>query len=262
MPTLDLRGKIAAAEIAFYAPLTIITAILTFRYGFRRDAGWLFLFIFSLARLAGGALIVAGEMVVPTKIDLFIAAYALFPGALGLLMLSTLGFLGLAGQHSYSEYLRTTHILRVLGITCMIAMGLSIAGVLLGTHVSPKNAKIGLILRRAGAGVYGGLYVAFIAMHLYCLYERYGMKRHRRRLLYGVCVALPLLGVRVAYGILDAWSASDQFGTQPSSNKTLARFNDITGEWIFFLVMGLIMEFATAALYLLSSTILSRRHHY
>jgi predicted RND superfamily exporter protein len=45
---LDTRGKIAAAEIAFYVPIVILTMLLVFRYAFRRDAGWFFLLIFSM----------------------------------------------------------------------------------------------------------------------------------------------------------------------------------------------------------------------
>jgi hypothetical protein len=48
MPSLDVRGKIAAAQIAFYVPLGVFTLALLYRYAFRRDAGWLFLFIFAL----------------------------------------------------------------------------------------------------------------------------------------------------------------------------------------------------------------------
>lgn len=113
MPTLDTLGKIAAAQIGFYVPIAAFTIVLVFRYAFRRDAGWLFLCIFALgepftvqasvscliilaARIAGGALIVAGELVVPTKIDLFLAAYILQPAGLALLLLATIGFIGLA----------------------------------------------------------------------------------------------------------------------------------------------------------------------
>jgi len=49
MPTLDARGKIAAAQIAFYVPLAAFTLVLIHRYAFRRDAGWLFLCIFCLS---------------------------------------------------------------------------------------------------------------------------------------------------------------------------------------------------------------------
>jgi hypothetical protein len=47
MPALDNVGKIAAAQIAFYTPIAAITLFLIFRYAFRRDAGWFWLFIFS-----------------------------------------------------------------------------------------------------------------------------------------------------------------------------------------------------------------------
>lgn len=50
MPTLDATGKIAAAQIAFYTPITVITLILFFRYVFRRDGGWFWLFIFSAGK--------------------------------------------------------------------------------------------------------------------------------------------------------------------------------------------------------------------
>ena len=46
---LDERGKIAAAQLAFYAPVAGLTLYLVFRYALRRDAGWLFLALFSLS---------------------------------------------------------------------------------------------------------------------------------------------------------------------------------------------------------------------
>jgi hypothetical protein len=46
---LDERGKIAAAQLAFYVPIAGLTLYLVFRYALRRDAGWLFLALFSLS---------------------------------------------------------------------------------------------------------------------------------------------------------------------------------------------------------------------
>jgi hypothetical protein len=82
----------------------------------------------------------------------------------------------------------------------------------------------------------------------------------RQQLLVGLSLALPFLGVRVAYAILSAWSSSDLFGGQPSPNPTLAKFNPITGDWVPFLIMSLVMEYIAAVLYLLFSTVLARRH--
>lgn len=48
MPKLDNRGIIAVGTIGFYIPPVILTLFLLIRYALRRDAGWLWLFIFSL----------------------------------------------------------------------------------------------------------------------------------------------------------------------------------------------------------------------
>ncbi|KAG7099562.1 hypothetical protein E1B28_001395 [Marasmius oreades] len=262
LPPLSIRGKIAAGEVAFWVPLTIMTLVLTVRYGFRKDAGWLFLFLFSLTRIAAGALMIAIDLVSSPamKPDMFIAEITLFSAGLALLFLSAIGFLSLAGQHQYSEYRSMSRSFRGYAIVPIIALGLSIAGDLLGTHVNPE-AHIGLILRRVAAGVYGGAYLLLVILAGKCWTYQYYIKRHRRRLLAGVTFGLLFLGTRVAYGILDAWSASDQFGASLSPNPALAQFNSINGNYITYLVMGLVMEFATATTLLLSSTVIMRRHY-
>lgn len=149
----------------------------------------------------------------------------------------------------------------------------------MGSHVAPTQGHIGDILRKTSAALYGALYVVFIFVHLRCWSDRYEMRSYRRtvrntsrrdilnltlcQLLGGVLLALPVLGARVVYEILAAWSSSDLFGLQLSSNATLAMFQPITGKWILFLVLGFVCEFVVAALYMLSSTVLSRprRHH-
>lgn len=45
---LDTFGKIAAGQLGFYVPIAGLTLYLTVRYALRRDAGWLFLALFSL----------------------------------------------------------------------------------------------------------------------------------------------------------------------------------------------------------------------
>ncbi|KAG6857600.1 hypothetical protein H0H87_010168 [Tephrocybe sp. NHM501043] len=260
MPTLDTHGKIAAAEIAFYTPVAAFTIALVWRYAFRRDAGWLFLFIFSAVRIAEGALVLAGELTAQPKVDLFIAAYVLQAAGLAPLLLSTIGFLGMAGQSTYSEISRVSLIFRLTGLATLAGLGLSIAGGLLGTHVSPDKGDTGLILRRASAGVFAGAYVVLFLAHLGCWSYHFQMRSYRLKLLGGATLALPLLGVRVAYAVLSAWSASDLFGTSLSSNPILAKFNPLNGQWVAYLVMSVIMEFVVVALYLLFSTVLSRRH--
>jgi hypothetical protein len=48
---LDQRGKISIAEIVFYVPTLFLAFFLTLRHGFRREAGWIYLLIFSVGEL-------------------------------------------------------------------------------------------------------------------------------------------------------------------------------------------------------------------
>jgi len=104
MSPLDPRGKIAAAQVAFYTPVAALTAFLIFRYAFRRDAGWFWLFIFAAVRIANAALVIAGQSL--SKTNLLVAAYVLEYVGLAPLLLSSIGFIGMAGQHTYSEISR------------------------------------------------------------------------------------------------------------------------------------------------------------
>ncbi|KAJ7139739.1 hypothetical protein C8R44DRAFT_765288 [Mycena epipterygia] len=258
MPSLDTRGIISAAQLGGYVPIAALSLFLVIRYALRRDAGWLFMFIFAATRIASGAVIVAGELSKNPSPDLFLAAYILFHAGLGVLMLSTVGFLGLAGQHTYSEYLQTTKLFRAVAFFLVVAIALAVAGGLLGTHVAPTQGHAGDILRKTASVLYGVLYVVLVVLHLWCWSDRYEMRSYRRRLLGGVLLALPVLGARVAYEILAAWSSTDLFGLEPSPNPTLAMFQPITGKWILFLVLGVVCEFVVSAIYMLSSTVLAR----
>ena len=109
---LNTRGKIAAAEIGFYAPWVVVTTLLVIRYAFRRDGGWFCLLIFSLcelmtlryfflnlqihyaARITEGALVVAGQL--NGQVHLLGAAYVMQYSCLFALLFAALGFIGMA----------------------------------------------------------------------------------------------------------------------------------------------------------------------
>jgi len=257
MPALDPVGKIAAAQIAFYTPTAAITLFMIYRYAFRRDGGWFWLFIFSAVRIASGALIIAGELLLNT--NLLLVAYVLEYAALSPLLLSSLGFIGMAGQHTYSDNHRYIVILRILGVLGLVGLALSIAGGVLGspTSVSPSNAA--LPLREAAAILFAVFFVIDFFAHIGAWTYRWHLRSYRRRLLSGISAALPFLGARVAYSILATWSSSDLFGESPSNNPALAQFNPVTGNWIPYLVLGPLMEFAVTFLYMLSSIVLARK---
>jgi len=183
------------------------------------------------------------------------------------------------GQSSYSEIPRVSVILRVIGFIALAGIGISAAGGALGAPSGhPTNAHTGLILRRVSAGIFAFIYLALFLAHFGCWTYHYQMRTYRRKarffvilfhcsfnqflqLLGGLTVALPFLGVRVAYAILSAWSSTDLFGTSLSQNPVFAKFNPVqTPDWVPYLVMSVIMEYIVAVLYLLFSTVLARRH--
>jgi hypothetical protein len=59
MPHLDTRGIISAVKIVFYTPITLLTLYLVYRYAFRRDAGWLFLSIFSMGKFVNSCNVIS-----------------------------------------------------------------------------------------------------------------------------------------------------------------------------------------------------------
>ncbi|KAF8656380.1 hypothetical protein AX16_002567 [Volvariella volvacea WC 439] len=259
MPTLDTRGIIAATQIAAYVPIATVSLFFVVRYGFRRDAGWIFLSLFSLVRVTGGALIVSGQLVEPTQSNLSLAAYILQPSGLAFLLLSTIGFTGLAGYRSYSDVARLMIFFRTFGFFCLIALILNVVGGVLGSEVSPNTATVGAILRQAGACLYAAIWLLLFLLILGLWTYRYHMKRYRRWLLAGITLAQPILGARAAYAVLSAWSSTDLAGTDLSINPILARFNPYTGDWMLYLVLSFVAEVLVAIAYVISAAVIARR---
>lgn len=46
---LDSHGKLSIVELAFYVPAILFCIFNNIRYGFRREAGWIYLSIFCIS---------------------------------------------------------------------------------------------------------------------------------------------------------------------------------------------------------------------
>jgi len=256
--SLDVRGKIAAAEIGFYAPIAVLATLLIVRYAFRRDAGWFFLLIFSLSRMAGGALLVVGEST--HKAMFFGPSYIMEYSCLFALLFSTLGFIGMAGQHTYSENPRVATILRLIGLLGLIGLGLCVAGGVLGMN-KDANQVIAATLRRAGVCIYAAVFINLIPVHIGAWTYRWYLRSYRRNLLFGIFLAVPFVGARIAYAVISAFSSLDLYGTNLSSDTTLKNLNPINGQWYLYLVLGPTMEYIAVLVYMFASVVLAQRYH-
>lgn len=47
--SLDDHGKLGAAVIPFYLPFLVLSFILSWRHGFGRNTGWVYLLVFSIS---------------------------------------------------------------------------------------------------------------------------------------------------------------------------------------------------------------------
>jgi len=83
---------IAIAEICVYIPVFILTIIVVFRHGFKRQAGWIYLAIFCVVRLAGAGFKIAQTHNPTSKTDIEWAAILQSIG-LSPLLLASLGLL-------------------------------------------------------------------------------------------------------------------------------------------------------------------------
>lgn len=234
MPTLDTRGKIAGAEIGFYVPIAVITLLLIFRYVLRRDAGWLFLFAFSgseysvlqsfyilrifiLVRIAGGALVVAGQLAKTPNPMLLNAAYIMDYVGISAILLSTLGFIGMAyvthsihvtrdiltissGQHTYSENRRLIISLRFTGFFILAGVGVGAAGGAIGVSAN-ANASLATALHRAGVCIFVAAYIFIAGLHIAAWTYRWHLRSYRRS------VSSPLQCARVHQANLRAFPA-------------------------------------------------------
>lgn len=252
---LDKHGELSAAVIAFYVPVALIALFLVLRYGFRRDAGWIFLFTFSIVRIVGGALRVAAEKTRPANINLYITAYIFEGIGLAPLLLATIGFLRFVGKGVFSDTPRATRAFRLLGLLAAAAVATSIVG---GTDASSSDTNTqehGVTLRRVAVILYVALYLLIVLAHLWAWTFFNKIQRNRRTLLIAVSCVLPFLAVRVLYSVLSAYSPN-AFSKTASHSTNLSKFNSITGDWRIYLVMSLLMEYITVLIYIITGVLI------
>jgi hypothetical protein len=89
---VSTKEGIAIAEICVYVPVFILTVIVIFRHGFRRQAGWMYLAIFCVIRIAGAGFTISETQNPINKTDIEWAAILDSVG-LSPLLLATIGLL-------------------------------------------------------------------------------------------------------------------------------------------------------------------------
>ena len=286
MPTLDNLGKISAVTMVVYIPVLVIATILVCRHGFTRDAGWIFLAIFSLSESPSSYTpfrILLTHSISPhhrrrdtdrsrgnparrddavhrrhrARVRGPLAAHARHPRlhkdhVRALISTSLPPLTPHSVQNSLPNPALFTRAFRLLGLLATIALALSIYG---ATETSPSTVSNGSTLRRVGSLLFLALYLLLAALHGYCWMNVNRLMTHRRTLLVAISSALPFLGIRVVYSILSAFSGALSFsGTATPNTGALAKFSMLTGEWPIYLCMSVLMELVVVVIYTTAGT--------
>ncbi|KAL5535253.1 hypothetical protein ACEPAF_3347 [Sanghuangporus sanghuang] len=254
MGSLDERGDISVALLAIYPFIFILALILTVRHGFRRQAGWLFLLLFSTAKIVGAILHIVAELQSAPSKGLLIAAFAIEGAGLAPLLECTLSFVGAAGSRIIETHaivtrarLRIVHLL-MTGTAVMFIIGATDA-----TSDDASERSTGSTLRKVGGILFLVAFLTIVSCIVVFWSAQHELLKYQKILLKGISCAVPFLAVRVLYSILSSFSPSSSFsslGTSSESTSGLAKFNTITGRWQLFLIMGVLMEFFVVSIYL------------
>jgi hypothetical protein len=210
-----------------YTPALAIAILLAVRHGFKRSSGWLYLIIFSLARLIGGALQLA-TISDPTNIGLLIGANILQTIGLSPLILVMLGLLTrvlISIRQTRDTVIIPRHI-RIAQILVLIGLILGIVGgIKMGDIISeavqegkiinytiPGESQAGLALMTAGFGI---LVIASAMSAAQISAAEPGEKR----LLLAIGLAMPFVLVRLIFSAMATFDNNPDFRSFGGTTK-------------------------------------------
>ncbi|TDL17892.1 hypothetical protein BD410DRAFT_901222 [Rickenella mellea] len=256
---LDARGIIAIIQIVLFVPIFCFTLFITLRHGFKRDAGWVFLLIFSVIRIVGGVMLVVAESLKHPSTGVYITAYVLASVGLSPLLFATLGFLRAVDQFGLSGLPIATRHWRVLRLLLVVALALAIVGGTDASSSSLSTQHTGTTLRKVASLIFLGSFIIIVIIHFLYWSRKDKILLHRRTLLVGISAALPFLAVRILYSILSSFSpnslGAQTLGVAPG-HTSLSKFNTVTGSWVIYLIMSLLMEIIAVLIYCTTGTLI------
>lgn len=90
---LDGNGDLAIAELVFWVPATVISLLVSYRHGFKRQLGWILVTVIGVIRIAGSACTIAEEQETTVNTSLITAAAILSSIGLSFLISILVGLL-------------------------------------------------------------------------------------------------------------------------------------------------------------------------
>ncbi|KAI0757361.1 hypothetical protein C8Q80DRAFT_1265298 [Daedaleopsis nitida] len=252
---LDARGILSAVEVVIYVPILIIGGFLSFKNGFARKAGWIFLVTLSIFRIVGGVAHILSEQD-PTNVTKRTIYTTMESAGISQLLLATLGFLGTVAQYTISDTPFVSRGLKLLGV---VGAGALVLGVIGGSDASKAKTPTDLddanMLRHIGSLLYVVLYVGSALMTFYYWSNANRILRYRRQLLKGVTATLPSISVRVAFGALSSFAPSPfevrdgEVVPVPPDYSGLGKLNLSSPYWGLYVALSVLPEYIAILIY-------------
>lgn len=241
---LSELDAISVACIAFYTPALFLSSYLAFIHGFRRNAGWLYLVIFSVIRLMSASFQLASVYSSPGNLDLIIGAQTLLSIGISAMVLTMLGLLSrvLESISSYGgedtlvkpRYIRWVQLFVIVGLILGI-----VGGSLSGSSVSSgqgfkifSETKIGLGFMIAGFGI-------VVIATILTAFQVNKAEKGEKRLLLAVAIAIPFVAVRVVFSGIAVYGDNPDFSAYRGSTKYAS----------YLLGMAIIMEMCCVVIF-------------
>ncbi|CAK7265617.1 hypothetical protein SEPCBS57363_001674 [Sporothrix epigloea] len=246
---LTIYNKISILQLAFFFPSLVVAGTLTYRHGFRRSSGWIYLVILSLMRIIGASMELA-TISSPDNTSIAIGAQILQNIGLSPLILVLLGLISrsyLAMSENSRPSLPNTRVLRLLQLVIVVGLLLSIVGgVNTGNQVakelgngSPISYKVASE-SKAGTALMVLGYALLVLSAMALLFRIGNIPLGEKRLLIAVFVALPFVFVRLLYSILSIFD---------TSNTNFHQFGGSTDAGYYVLGMCTAMEIITVIIF-------------
>ncbi|KAK6193000.1 kti12, chromatin associated [Pestalotiopsis sp. IQ-011] len=234
---LTESNQVSIAELVIYLPALFVAIFLCVRHGFGRSSGWLYLIIFSLARIIGPSMQLA-TISQPRNYSLYIGAATLQSIGLSPLILVELGLLSRA-LSSIRKSVQTRvneNMLRVVQIVVLVGLILtSVGGSQAGSNFADTGVYTPSNLSQIGIGLMIAGFVLTVLAAAQVALQISHAEPGEKRLALAVGLSLPFVLVRLAYAAATVYSGNP-------------KFNQLTGDVSVQIGMSVVMEMIAVAI--------------
>ena len=202
--SLDARGYLAVAELAFFVPALLISIYVVARHGLSKQLGWFYLVMLSVLRLVGASCLLYLELDDDYSESLIITVA--ITGAIGTapLLLAMLGFLerinlGMNGNGAPRGFFSLIHIMSIAALIIAIIGGVK--------ESSATVSHTGKHLMEAASILFLTMCLGLTCIAVQNWTRRQFVLSTELKLLHASLVAIPWLLVRMVFSILVSFSS-------------------------------------------------------